>query len=476
MSRIVGRYLVLDPLASGGMASVHLGQLRGGSGFRRFVAVKMLHAALGRDPEARAMFIDEARIVSRIRHPNVIQTLDVLEDEGDLFLVMDYADGVPLSRLMKDVFGARGTIPVDIVVAVVCDLLEGLHAAHEARDDNGSALSIVHRDVSPQNIMIARDGSAKVLDFGIARASDRAHLTSPGEIKGKAAYMAPEQARGSGVDRRADIYASAIVLWELLSGRRLFQGESFAESILKQLEQKPEAPSTIRSEVSHALDAVVLRGLAKSRDDRFPTAEEMMNALVAASPRAARAVVSDYVADIERDFFRERDALLANAANAKDEEAPSKLTPSEETRREGPPPKRGRVWPFVAALGLVAFAATAFVLSRNHATASDAAFGRTPSITVPASVASIIASAASPATSAHAPESTTASIPSAAKSVTPVAKGRLAADKGAASEQRSMGFPSATARTHLAPDAPLPPCCAGTIQIRFSDCTDNCPR
>ncbi len=477
MQRAVGRYLVLGHLASGGMASVHLGRLRGEAGFRRLVAIKILHAALARDPEVRAMFIQEARIVSGIRHRHVVQTLDVLEDQGDLLLVMEYVDGVPISRLMKDVLGAGGSLPVPIVVALVCDMLEGLHAAHEARGDEGRPLDIVHRDVSPQNVMVARDGSALMVDFGIARAADRGHLTTPGQIKGKAAYMAPEQAKGEAIDRRVDVYAASIIGWELLTGERLFAGDTFTQSVLLQLDKQPPAPSSLRDGVSKELDAALLRGLAKRRDERFATAHEMVLALEASSRRASRAEVSEYLLRVEADFFRERDAMLEQASRAshQGEEgegstgARAPVDPAAETVREAAASRAPA--PRLAAAVVVALALGAGAVTL-------AMRGAKPAPATPPPAASF-AAVLEQVDAAEPLDNRALAVPDAGAVAVAVAVAVV--DAGATSTPQVPGRTPRPPATHgsarPSPSAPaeLPACCAGGLRLRFSDCRDNCP-
>ena len=221
-TEIIGRYALHGEIASGGMAVVHFGRLLGPVGFSRPVAIKRLHPQLAREPNVRAMFIDEARLASRIRHPNVVPTLDVVTDGGDLLLVMEYVHGESLQQLLRAVRKRGEPVPLRITLAVMTAVLHGLHAAHEATTETGQALNVVHRDVSPQNIMVGVDGVARVLDFGIARATVRLENTREGIVKGKLAYMAPEQLGGVVVDRRAAVYAATVVLWEMLTGKRLF--------------------------------------------------------------------------------------------------------------------------------------------------------------------------------------------------------------------------------------------------------------
>src|SRR5689334_7609894 len=208
------------------MATVHFGRLIGPVGFSRTVAIKRLHPQFAKDPEFVSMFLDEARIAARVRHPNVVPTLDVVATEGEMFLVMDYVQGESLSRLTRGLRARDSRIPPDIAVTILAGALHGLHAAHEAKDEQGQPLEIVHRDVSPQNILIGTDGVPRVLDFGVAKAAGRLQTTREGQIKGKISYMAPEQLHGGRVTRQTDIYAAAVLLWETLTGQRLYEGDN----------------------------------------------------------------------------------------------------------------------------------------------------------------------------------------------------------------------------------------------------------
>ena len=228
--RIAGRYVLCDEIAHGGMATVYVGRLVGSAGFARTVAIKRLHAAYARDPDFVSMFVDEARLAARIHHPNVVSTLDVVALEGELFLVMEYIQGESLARLERLASDRGDRIPEAMAASMIAGILHGLHAAHEARDERGEPLGIVHRDVSPQNVLVGVDGVARVLDFGIAKAAGRIQTTRDGQLKGKLAYMSPEQLRGE-VTRTTDVYAAGVVLWEALTGRQLFVGENFWVSV-----------------------------------------------------------------------------------------------------------------------------------------------------------------------------------------------------------------------------------------------------
>lgn len=277
--RLVGRYVVHDRIAAGGMATVHVGRLLGAAGFSRTVAIKRLHDAYAKDPDFVAMLLDEARLAASIRHPNVVPTLDVVAEQEELLVVMEYVEGDSVAHLTKLAEAAEARVPVSFAAAIVAQALHGLHAAHEARDKNGEPLGIVHRDVSPQNILVGVDGVSRVLDFGIAKAASRATATSDGQIKGKTAYMAPEQLQHGAVDRRTDIFAAAVVLWELVCGRRLFFADSPTEIMARVLSAPIDSPQKYAPDVPPELAAIMLRGLDRDPAGRFATAEEMALAI-----------------------------------------------------------------------------------------------------------------------------------------------------------------------------------------------------
>jgi serine/threonine protein kinase len=292
---VVGRYALYEEIARGGMAAVHLGRLLGPAGFSRTVAIKCLHPHLAADPDFVSMFLDEARLAARIRHPNVVPTLDIVSTGGELFLVMEYVHGESLSRVLRAARTGSTLVPVPLVAAVVAGALHGLHAAHEATGESGEPLGIVHRDVSPQNILVGVDGVSRVLDFGVAKAVGRAQVTREGQIKGKMAYMAPEQVLAGDVDRRTDVYAAGVVLWEALSCQRLFQADSDGAVIAKILQADVSPPSRFVPGVPAALDAIVMRALQRKASDRFATARDMARALEGAVPLVAPTDVGEWV-------------------------------------------------------------------------------------------------------------------------------------------------------------------------------------
>ena len=289
------RYELLGEIASGGMATVHLGRMRRAHGFSRLVAIKAMHPQFAKDPAFAGMFVDEARLTARLRHPNVVPTLDIICEGDELLIVMEYIEGESLASLLRFSKDAGDSMPVTVACAILHDALLGLHEAHEAKDDDGQGLAIIHRDVSPQNVLVGLDGLARVLDFGVAKARGTVHASFDGEIKGKVPYMPPEQLFGEKLDRTVDIYAAGVLLWESLAGARLFEGPTEEIIVRRISEETVPAPSTRRAELSAVLDAVVLRALSRDNKARFQTALDMANAIAAASPLASRTEVATWV-------------------------------------------------------------------------------------------------------------------------------------------------------------------------------------
>jgi eukaryotic-like serine/threonine-protein kinase len=308
---VVDCYLVHDEIASGGMATVHLGRALGPGGVTRTVAIKRLHARYAKDPEFAAMFLDEARLAARIRHPNVVAIFDVAAHDGELFMVMEYLHGEPLSQLIRASIQANRRVPPPIAVAIIADVLRGLHAAHEASDEKGAPLRLVHRDISPQNILVGADGTARLIDFGVAKAAGRSYTTQEGQIKGKIAYMPPEQLQGERVDRRADIYATGVVLWELLTAERLFVGSGESLDLARLLDPEIDPPSLRAPGVPAALDQVTLRALSPEREARYPSALTMAQALTATVKSASTAEVSAWMQVLAGERLLQRSRQIA---------------------------------------------------------------------------------------------------------------------------------------------------------------------
>jgi serine/threonine-protein kinase len=307
----VGRYALRHEIASGGMAVVHLGRLMGAAGFSRTVAIKRLHPHLARNPEFVAMFLDEARLAARIRHPNVVSTLDVVATEGELFVVMDYVAGDSLARLLRAAGDRHERAPLPVAASIMVNVLHGLHAAHEACDEQGQPLSLVHRDVSPHNVLVGTDGQAHLIDFGVAKATGRAQVTREGQLKGKLAYMAPEQLKGRKVDRRADVFGAGVVFWEMLTGERLFDGADEGEIYGKVLRGDVPRPSKIIADLDRRMDAIALRGLARNPSRRYESARVMALAIEESLPLATPSQVGQWVERLMADVLAERRQQIA---------------------------------------------------------------------------------------------------------------------------------------------------------------------
>jgi serine/threonine-protein kinase len=309
--RRMGRYALYGPIAKGGMATVHFGRLEGEGGFSRIVAIKCLRSDLAENAEFRAMFLDEARLASRVRHPNVIPTLDVGSSPEGTFLVMEYVAGESVAGLAHEL-GQRGErFPLDIAIRVVIDALYGLHAAHTAVGEGRQPLGMVHRDVSPQNILVATDGLARVLDFGIAKAAGRITTTREGQLKGKFRYMAPEQFADTPITARTDVYSTSVVLWEVLTGQALFRAESDAAIFARVLEGVVPPPSSLVPELPKALDDVVMRGIGKDPARRFASAMDMAVALEAFGPLATPRRVGLWVEEVAGNVLKQRAQQIA---------------------------------------------------------------------------------------------------------------------------------------------------------------------
>ncbi|MFO0737020.1 MAG: serine/threonine-protein kinase [Labilithrix sp.] len=393
---VIGRYAIYDAIASGGMATVHLGRLVGPAGFSRTVAVKRLHPQLAQDREISQMLLEEARLAARIQHPNVVPTLDVVAAENEMLLVMEYIRGDSLSRLMRAAQAAQVRLPPNVAVAIMLNTLAGLQAAHEATDERGMPLGLVHRDVSPQNVMVGVDGVARVLDFGIAKAEGRLVTTREGEVKGKVMYMAREQLAGEHVTRAADIYAAGIILYEMLTGLRMFAGENEVAAVTRIVANDLRVPS--QSDPSLApFDMIIRRASALQPQDRYPNARDMARDLEMICAPASSTIVGEWVrrlasdrldvrarlvAEIERSTTRSRAALaqieeqqptsgvVATSRQAPSASIPVQTGPMPMVPRSAPPEERSGLGPVAAIVLIVSFllagvGLTAIVLSRR---------------------------------------------------------------------------------------------------------------
>jgi len=301
-------------------------RVKGTRGFQKIVAVKTMLAKLSEDPQFEQMFLDEASLASQIRHPNVVEISDLGEQDGVLYQAMEWIDGVPLNLLMKTAKPSGG-VPLPVAVRIVMNACAGLHAAHELRDAKGQLIGLVHRDVSPQNILVTYDGVSKVVDFGVAKATAMGGgATVAGQLKGKVSYMAPEQVRGEPIDRRVDIFAMGIVLYALTSGKHPFRRESEAATMYTIASDDPVVPpSKFVPDYPASLEAVLLKALAKDKDARFNTASDFLRALDQCLPAAERANTDEDVGAFIRKLFghkrEESRAALAEALSRADKQA-----------------------------------------------------------------------------------------------------------------------------------------------------------
>jgi serine/threonine protein kinase len=304
---VFGRYELLRELARGGMGSVHLARQTGLEGFEKLIVVKTLLPHLNEDREFVEMFLDEARIAAKLDHPNVCQIFDLGEIDGTYFLAMEFVRGVDLRTLLRDCEECQHLIPLPLTARIVSDAAAGLHYAHELRDPGSHLLSgLVHRDVSPQNVLVSWEGGVKLIDFGVAKAQGRATATVDGRLKGKYAYMSPEQASGEDIDRRSDVFALGIVFWEAVTGERLFRQETDVKTLRAVTDCEVAAPSTVKPGIPKSLDPVVMKALTRDPDDRYPTAQALRLAIEEWMRASGSPSSQAHVAEFMQDFYRDR--------------------------------------------------------------------------------------------------------------------------------------------------------------------------
>jgi len=275
----LGRYELLQPLGVGGMAQVFKARAAGPGGFRRDVVVKRILPEYGRDNEFIRMFVDEAKLLGMLHHPNIVQVYDFGEDNGVLYLALEYVEGPSLSRVLRTLRGANKRMPAALVAFIAREICRALTCVHELHDEQGKPLGAIHRDVTPSNVVLTPAGEVKLLDFGVATFKDALQATKTGTVKGKPAYLAPEQLEGKAIDGRVDLFALGIVMHEMLTLQHLFAGDSDLGTVKQIMEMEIPRPSASRSDVPEALDRIVMRALARDRAQRFATAAEMAAAL-----------------------------------------------------------------------------------------------------------------------------------------------------------------------------------------------------
>jgi serine/threonine-protein kinase len=425
------RYEPLFKLASGGMATVYVGRLQGAMGFQRLVAIKRPHRHLLDDPRFVGMLLHEANLASKLHHPNVVSVQDVVQNDDVVYLIMDLVEGVSLADLQRAAKDRDLAIPREVAIRLLLDASAGLHAAHELADDDGNPMGLVHRDVSPHNVLVGADGIARVVDFGIAKCANAqgSPTTTTGTLKGKYAYMAPEYIEGRGVDRRSDVFGLGVVAWELLAGRRLFVGDSPPSVMMKVVQEAAPPLSDATDAFGKVLDDVLRQALAKKPSERFDTVEAFANALEhsarAASSVASAAEVARLVRTLVGDALdarrqkvkalleernpsvdRERvtDPLPMHLAaldqagslpgiSAREQERPSQaqsivepersaLLPETTSSQSRLPVRRYGAWPWVL-LAVVVIAALVLVLARSRESDAGAASGEGSATVLP---------------------------------------------------------------------------------------------
>jgi serine/threonine protein kinase len=340
--RRCGRYEILHPLGVGGMAEVYKARVAGPAGFQREVVLKRLHACHGQDPEFVAMFEDEARILGLLHHPNVVQALDFAKSDGQLHLVLEYVEGPSLGRVLR----SGRTVPPAIVAFIGREIARALDYVHNVEDPTGTPLRLVHRDVTPSNIMVTPSGTVKLLDFGIAKFATATQPTRGGNAKGKPGYLAPEQLRGdTEIDGRVDLFALGVVLYELLRGERLFSGENDLSTMKKIIEMKISPPSQGLMGVPPALDRIIMRALERDRSRRYANASQMARDLDAVVMAAELHVedVAAFVRGVEATAPVALSALRVSPSAALEHEQPTRpasssaeprTSPTDDTRRD----------------------------------------------------------------------------------------------------------------------------------------------
>jgi serine/threonine-protein kinase len=281
-SILAGKYQLIAPIGEGGMASVWRARTLGASGFSRKVAIKRVLHTLSRAPGFAAMFLEEARVVADLAHPNIVQVHDFDKDaHGNYFIVLEWVDGIDMRQYVRSHERIQQPTTWHLVTAMCIEVLRALQAAHGRIDENGRSVPVIHRDVNPANILLGTNGIVKLADFGLARASDRGSMTDPGIVKGKVSYLAPELVAGKSSSVKSDLYAVGIVLWEALTQKRLFYGRSLPDTARMVLSGEVPRLQQQRSDLPEDLCQVVHTALARDPDERFDSAQEMLRALTA---------------------------------------------------------------------------------------------------------------------------------------------------------------------------------------------------
>ena len=288
-----GPYVILDRIGDGGMAEIFLAKIRGYSGFEKLVALKRIHSRYSQNQTFARMLVHEAKLAAALRHFNVVQVYDLGEIDGQVFIAMEYVQGRDLANVLSNTYRRKERLPLNVGLCVATEFMTGLDYAHRMRATDGTPLGIIHRDISPQNILISFEGEVKVTDFGIARVlSEKDNIDLPGNLHGKFGYMSPEQVKGQEIDQRSDIFSAGVVLWEILTGRRLFRGKEHRETIRMIVSHPVAPPSTRNAEIPPEVDRIVLKALARDRGERYQTTGALLGELSRAADNLPRRAAS----------------------------------------------------------------------------------------------------------------------------------------------------------------------------------------
>ena len=378
----IGRYVLLRRLGRGGMAEVYLARQEGPSDFSKTVVVKRMLPHLVENKRYTDMFLREARIAAHLNHPNVVQIFELGQDQDTWFLAMEFIDGITLHRLAKRAWRIRRALPTEVLVRAMADVALGLHHAHTLVDEQGQPSGLVHRDVSPDNLMLTRDGVTKVLDFGIAKMTDqRGGVTKTGELKGKIPYMSPEQIQGHPMDGRSDLFSLGVTFYWLLTGKRPFDAATEVLTLKRVIDEDPQPPSRINQKVPVAVDRMVMRLLEKDPDKRYSSGQHLHDRLLAllGGEGAARAPAARLVAELisVKDPDDEDPSLLAGSRAPASEPISTTFAATAITHTNpGEPGKRGALVGITAAASLGFLGAVALLVLRPW----DAAEPPTPAL------------------------------------------------------------------------------------------------
>ncbi len=298
-----GRYQLIRKLAAGGMGAVYLARQKGPVGFEKLLVVKRILPHLAQEEQFIEMFFDEARIAANLNHPNIAQIYDLGEVDGQYYIAMEYVHGESLRQLNLRSRARKKALPAGLVCRIVAETAAGLHSAHNAKNPQGKPLALIHRDVSPQNILVGFNGTVKLIDFGVAKAANKASNTATGAIKGKYAYMSPEQARGEELDHRSDIFGLGVILYEQLTQTRLFKRETDALTLRAVVSAKVPPASSVNATIPAAIDPIVGKALERDRDQRYPHAAALQLALEEFIVRQQFAATSPHLADFMKGLY-----------------------------------------------------------------------------------------------------------------------------------------------------------------------------